>query len=102
YRVYSVYGLRQEWLYGTKDEDLLEWAVAAGVGDSWLRFHLHQTWQGGTKFVRYDTLSSMLNSLPREAWEKLADALGMRYVVTGAPFQQIFWGGAPRTFQIEE
>ena len=101
-RVHSIYSGRQQWLYGTRDEELLKWAIQAGVGDSWFRFHVHQTWQGGLKLRRYEIIDSLLGSLPPADSERLADTLGIHYVVGGAQFERILWSGAPRVMKLEE
>ena len=102
WRVHSVYGLVQQWLYGNRDESLIKWAIGAGVGDSWLPFGIDHTWQGGQKLERYFALYRLLWSLPSAQSRKLADLISARYTLTGAPFDQICWGGASRKLQLVE
>src|SRR5438876_6015830 len=56
----SVYGPVQQWLYGSRDDSLIKWAVSAGVGDSWLPVGVNQSWQAGQKLR--DRKSTRLNS----------------------------------------
>ncbi len=102
WRVHSVYGPVQQWLYGSHDDDLIKWAVSAGVGDSWTRFGINQTWQGGQKLGRYFALYYLLWSLSPDKAEKLADLLSVRYTLAGAPFDQISWHGASKSLQLVE
>jgi hypothetical protein len=102
WRVHSVYGPVQQWLYASGDDSLIKWAISAGVGDSWLRFGIDQTWQGGQKLQRYFQLYYLLWSLPSAQSEKLADLLNVRYAVVGAPFDQIYRRGASRNLQFVE
>jgi hypothetical protein len=102
WRVHSVYGPVQQWLYASGDDSLIKWAISAGVGDSWLRFGIDQTWQGGQKLERYFALYYLLWSLPPAQSEKLADLLSVRYALVGAPFDQIYRRGASRNLQLVE
>jgi len=102
YRVYSLYGGKQQWLYANPDGSLVEWATTAGVGDSWLPHRIHQIWQGGQKLMRYTILYDLLGSLPPEKAEKLADILGIRYVVGGEPAESVYWRNAQRQLKIAE
>ena len=102
WRVHSVYGPVQQWLYASGDDSLIRWAVDAGVGNSWLPFAIDHTWQGGQKLQRYFALFQLLWSLPAAQSEKLADLLSVRYTLVGAPFDQICWRGASRNLQLIE
>ena len=99
WRVHSVYGPVQQWLYGSRDDSLIKWAVSAGVGDSWLPVGVNQSWQAGQKLRRYFLLYYLLWSLPPEQAEKLSNLLSIRYTLIGAPFDQILWHDAPKSFQ---
>ncbi len=83
YRVHSASAILQQKFYAVDDEGWLRWAREAGVGDSWLPAHVHQTWQGGMKLARYRQLYSTLVSLPEVQRNKLCDLLGVRYVAAG-------------------
>jgi len=102
WRVHSVYGWLQQWLYANRDETVLKWAVDAGVGDSWLPYGINQTSQGGQKLQRYAVLYSLLGSLPPPQADKLADLLSIRYLLTGGSFQEIYWRGGSRSLQLVE
>jgi hypothetical protein len=102
WRIHSVYGPVQQWLYGSRDDELIKWAASAGVGDSWLPFGINQSWQGGQKLSRYFALYYLLWSLPPDKALKLADLLSIRYTLAGAPFDQISWDGAPKGLQLVE
>lgn len=100
WRVHSVYGPVQQWLYASNDESLIKWAIGAGIGDSWLRLKIDHTWQGGQKLERYFALYHLLWSLPPEDSAKLADLISVRYALVGTPFDQICWQGASRNLQL--
>jgi hypothetical protein len=102
WRVHSVYGPVQQWLYASRDEGLIKWAAGAGVGDSWLPWHVNQSWQSGQKLERYFALYYLLWSLPLEQAGKLSDLLSIRYSLSGSPFDQICWHGADRRLQLVE
>jgi hypothetical protein len=102
YRVYSDYEEMQKYLYGVKDQKLLEWALTAGFGDSMLPWNLHYVWQGGQKLMRYKMLHLSLVITHTPAVEKLADLMSIRYIVSGAPLNRILWARAPRTLYVGE
>lgn len=101
YRVHSNYSMAQQWLYGSKDMKAFRWAREACVGETWLPFRVFKTYGCGTlKLAGVTEYYNSIWSLPKEQANKLADLLSTRYVLAGAPFEQILWGNASHEVQI--
>ena len=102
-RVHSYGGDMGLWTYGSRDPSVFEWAIAAGVGSTWVPFHVFQTWEGGMK---QQLFKAIYNSLPnRSSFEanRLLDLMNVRYLVHGDDMQQeILRGQGSKKVRLEE
>ena len=102
YRYLSIYWNANQYFYGDNRPEIWEWAVDAAVTS-----HLQMEGAGslapnGLPLSRYNQFFGALTSIPGPVGEKLADMLSLRYIIGGAPFDQILWGNAPRNVLVSE
>ena len=100
--VHSIYTDAQQYLYGSQDVEVWRWAKEAALGATWLPFHIAHDWQGGLKLERHLQLLQALGTLPAEKAQHLADAMGLRYFIYGAPFPEILLGQAEKSVRFAE
>lgn len=98
YRVASTYEMIQQWLYGERRIEIIDWARESFGMAYWFRSNIPTVATCATSLARYRTLYNLLWG--SEYSEKLADLLCVRYVIAGNPYQAILWQGAPRDFKI--
>jgi len=102
YRYFSTYYSAQQYLYGDERPEMWEWAIDAAATNHLLQEGLCSLTPGGLSVTRYSQIFGAIMSAPRPIGEKFADMLSMRYIIGGAPFDQILWGNAPREVRIGE
>lgn len=100
YRSYSNYWNVQQWTYGDKRPEIWEWAANVAATNHAQRLGVAILTPGGLTLSRYATFLNTVMSSPPALSGKLADMLSMRYVIGGAPFEQILWGKAPRDISV--
>jgi len=101
-RLHTNYSSVGQFLYGNKDRAAWLWAKEAGTNSTLVPFRVFQTYQDGLKLERYLVLLSVLNQLPPQQANRLADLMNVRYIIAGAPAEQVLWGGAPREVSVLE
>jgi len=102
YRYFSTYYGAQQYVYGDTRTDIWEWAVDSGATSHLQLEGLSSLTPGGLPLTRYTRFFGAMMSVPPPLQEKLADMLSLRYVIGGAPFEQILWGNASREVRIGE
>jgi len=101
-RFLSIYYGAQQYFYGETRRDMYEWAIAAGATNATRLAGMSILTPGGLALERYNQLFGILTSSPRAVSDKIADMMSLRYLVGGAPFDQILWGNAPRDVRLIE
>ena len=103
YRVYSTYLETQQWIYAETRKDVLSWVKSAGVGSVWITYDVPLIMLGGLgPTQRFALMYQILREGPAAASERIADLMSVRYIAGGAPFDQVLWGGASKSVQINE
>jgi len=89
-RIHSTYGPVQQWLYGIDEPEKFEWAMNASVGDTWLPYHIRKTWGGGSlRLASVTQFYALLEKVPPDVLNRLADILNIGYVIHGAPLAEV-------------
>lgn len=102
YRVFSPYAGVQQYLYADPRLEMYEWAAQAGSGGMWLPSKISQYYQAATKFLKYKNMETLIYSKNQYVGARALDVCGVKWVLTGQHWQNILWGGAPRTLQVAE
>lgn len=98
YRALPVYYNAMQYFYGASEADFL-WGREAGAGH-WERWGVNE-WAQGHKLMKFRHINDgLLWGGTPAARERLMDILGIRWVITGQPWQQVLWGGADRRLQL--
>ena len=95
-RFLSIYSGAQQYFYGETRREMYEWAITTGATNATRLAGMSILTPGGVALERYNQLFGFLMSAPPPVSDKIADMMSLRYVVVGAPFDQILWGNAPR------
>ena len=101
YRYLSTYYGAQQYIYGENRRELWEWAVDSGATNH-LRAEGFSDLAPGSFLGRYARFFGATMSTPQPVGGKMADMLSLRYLIGGAPFEQILWGNASREIRIQE
>lgn len=102
YRYYASYSNAQQYIYGDNRPDLWQWVLEAGATSHLQGEGLLSINPGGLELIRYTKFFRAMKVLRPPVSEKLADMLSLRYVISGAPIHEIYWGDASWDVQIEE
>ncbi|MBF0449674.1 MAG: YfhO family protein [Candidatus Magnetomorum sp.] len=102
-RIHSTYGAAQQWLYGMDDPEKFDWAMNASVGDTWLPFHIRKTWGGGSlRLASVTNIHALLENVPSDMLNRLADILGIEYVIHGAPLVEVLTQQTPKKINLTQ
>jgi len=101
HRAFSPYSGVQQYLYSDPRPAVYEWAKNAGVGGMWLPYNISQYYQAGTKLLKYNNLTGLIYTDAQHQAE-LLDMAGVRWVVTGGPWEQILWAQGDSTLRVME
>jgi hypothetical protein len=100
YRALPVYYNAMQYFYGAPEADF-QWGREAGAGH-WGRWGVNE-WAQGHKLMKFRALNDgLLWSGTPATSERLMDILGIRWAITGQPWQQVLWAGADRRLQLVE
>lgn len=102
YRFLSNYNGSQQYFYGDRRADIYDWARNTGATNHVLLEGVQDLATGGMVLGRYDQLFGLLLSSPPPIQDKIADLMALRYIISGAPFEQVLWKNAPRDVQINQ
>jgi hypothetical protein len=103
YRVLSLYADAHQYLYGDKRPDIYAWAMEAGVNTAWYPYKGFNVWfQNGLRLQKYKVLTDGIYQGNTQASNNLMDMTGIRWVIGGAPWQQILGGNANRDLTVRE
>ena len=100
HRYFSTYWNANQYFYGETDLKKWAWAVDAGITNHPQLEGLSSLTPNGLPLSRYNRFFGAVMSSPAGA--KMADMMSLRYIIGGAPFEQILWGNAPREVRIVE
>lgn len=100
--VHSMYADIGQFLYGNHDPAAWEWAREAGTNSTLQPQGIFQTYQDGLKLQRHLILFQILGQLPPTEQGRLADIIGLRYLITGESPNKILWEGLPRKVDVIE
>ncbi|KPA11936.1 conserved hypothetical protein, membrane [Candidatus Magnetomorum sp. HK-1] len=90
YRIHTTYGTTQQCLYGMNDPKKFQWAMDASVGDTCLPLKQRRTRGGGSlRLTSVTKIQSLLEKLPPNQLNKLADIMSIGYVIHGPPLSEI-------------
>jgi hypothetical protein len=96
----SSYAPIQQYLYGSRDLAVWKWAKDAAVGATWLPYRVRLDWQGGMKQDRWGALHELIDSMPELQLNRLVGVLGLDYILTGPPFEDVLYANAPKTVTV--
>lgn len=101
FRAFSTHAGAHQYLYADLRPDIYEWALEAGVNAAWYPYpNVNSLCQNGIKLQKFNVwMSGIYNNNP-SVRNNFLDAAGVRWVVGGAPWQQILWGNASRRLQV--
>ena len=102
HRVWSSYSSIQQWLYGETRPEMIQWAREAFAVGDWACHGGYGVSPGAMVLERYANFYSFIGQASPAIREKIADMLSVRFIVSGAPFDQVLWGGASREIKIDE
>ncbi|OAM89068.1 hypothetical protein AW736_14820 [Termitidicoccus mucosus] len=102
YRAFSPYSAVQQYLYADPRPEIYLWARQAGSGGMWLADGVHQQYQAGTKFLKWHHLNSVIYGQNAAAANCALDWFGVKWLVQGAPWQNVLWGNASRDLRVIE
>jgi hypothetical protein len=103
HRIYSPYSEVQQFFYGDERVDIYEWGREAGAGSVWNTYRgLRLFHQNGGAFKKFGVLRSGALSSDARVANNFLDIASVRWVVSGAPWQQILWGNANRELRVDE
>lgn len=102
YQVHSMYADIGQFLYGNHDPEAWQWAREAGTNSTLQPLGIFHTFQDGLKLQRHLELFQILGQLPPNEQNRLADLLGIRFLITGESPEKMLWGGLPRRVDVIE
>jgi hypothetical protein len=102
YRAFSVYSGVQQYLYADPRPEIYGWALQAGSGGMWAGSGIRQQYSAMIKLQKYHQLTSMIYSGNAGLSNQALDLFGVKWIVTGAPWQDILWNNASRDLKIYE
>jgi len=100
YRAFSVYAGVQQYLYSDPRPEIYGWAWQAGSGGMWAAHDIRQHYSALIKLQKYSQLTGLIYSGNATLQNHGLDLFGVKWIVTGEPWQQILWGNASRELKI--
>ena len=102
YRAWSPYWASAQYLYGESRPEIFAWAKSAGIVTCWNFRGIYRACSVGLGPSAPERMYWAL-SLGKPALQgRIADLLSIRQRLEGAPFDQVMWGGAPKTLTVVE
>lgn len=103
FRIHSPYAPFQQYLYGTSDGSIYQWARTAGVGAMWLSAKAMQIGQTGFKLDGYNQMLGLMEGA-RSSFlaNNIADALSIRWAVVGGRWEEIYFARGDRRLRVVE
>ena len=102
FRIYASDAQAQQYLYGNANPNNYEWAKNVGFGGMWLGYGLNSNWQAGPKLNSLGWWSATMGEHPGPVAAGMAELLGLRWIVGGAPWQDVLWNGKDATVTVAE
>jgi len=101
-RFLSMYSRSQQYFYGETRSEMLDWVVSSGATGASRLEGIYTLMPGGVALERYNQLFGIMSDAPQPISDKIADMMSLRYVASGAPFDQILWANASRDIKLIE
>jgi hypothetical protein len=102
YRAFSIYSGVQQYLYADPRPEIYRWAGHAGSGGMWAGLGIRQQYSAMLKLQKYHQLTGLIYSDNATASNQALDLYGVKWLVTGAPWQSVLWGNAGHELKIIE
>lgn len=102
YRFLSSYWNAQQYIYGDTRPGVYEWARESGGSNYVLLEGISSLETGSMVLARYQQMYEILLAAPPAVQARTSDLLALRYIATGAPFQDVLWKNAPSDIKFIE
>lgn len=101
-RTYATNWNGQQWLYGKQERIYWDWARNAGISAHVLMEGASRVTPNGLGIRRYSRMFGAMLSGSPQIQNRIADMMGVRFVITGPSFQDVYWGGATTDITVME